>query len=173
VIAAQQRELKLTPELVPQLLKLDRPQHVASVPQGRHHFAKSADWPPRLTGLADEGTDHLAELVAVDSAFGREAGHGRGRVEQDQRAVAACFRRIDSSSLQLGHKRVAVSLGGDRDRHAAGLNGAAQVPPNGRRELGLVLVEMDDMVIRIKREIFYRDRHPCLPVIRSPCEDTS
>src|SRR5579875_3175251 len=100
-VRTQQRERELAADLVPQLLELDRCQHVAGVPKKRDHLAISPNRPSPFARLAYDRTHDLAEGSTIDLPRGHERRHRLGCVEHDQHALPARLTGIDARCLQL------------------------------------------------------------------------
>jgi hypothetical protein len=63
-VGAQQREVELTSQVVPQLLDLDRRQYVPVLPEQGHHLSVGADRPSHGGGPTHDRTDLSVEASA-------------------------------------------------------------------------------------------------------------
>ena len=83
VVGAEQREAELGGKVVPELLELDRAEHVARLPQQGDHLAVGLDPASGLRRLPDERSNHVPKAVGIDLSLVDEPAERLGCVEPD------------------------------------------------------------------------------------------
>jgi hypothetical protein len=126
-VTAKQRERKLAPQLRPQLLEIDRAQHISGIPQERHHLAVGADRPSGLGCALDYRDDNAAESVRVDAFARHEAGQCVRGIEREERVLGGGLREVDPGKFKFCLESPPMRLGRNHDRRAPGIDRACHV----------------------------------------------
>ena len=144
-VAAEEGERRRLGEVVAERLERDGIVGVAVGPEKRHHLAVDAH--VAGAGAVDEVADHLGEALGVGGVPIGEPGQGGGGIEDDEPALLPGNVEVDARHEDLSFDPGAMVGGRHDDGGAIGQEAGNEEPPDGIREVIVVFVERDDVVV--------------------------
>jgi len=149
-VGAEQREGMPLAEAVPQRFEVDRRVVLSVGAQQRDHLAEGVYRAAAGAGLLDRLADDVHEPLLVRPALDEQPGERLARIQHDE--IAGIPRAAAGSRAEAGEpplKLFQVLGGRDDDAHAAGPQRRVDELGDFGQEIGLVVVEPDEVAPRI------------------------
>src|SRR4051794_35446573 len=137
LVCAEQRDLPLLEQSVPELLERDRGGLVSSLKEKVDHLAESSDRPPgeAARDLLGRRADHLLEAGGRGQLALPERSERLVRVVVGQETLLLELVEFPPAALELVAERLLVASGRDHERRLARAESGVEEPPDRDGEL--------------------------------------